>query len=71
MSLVLDAAFGVLAKTSPACTSEPSDTERIESGGKKYRASFPFASQGLTVTYNSWGPYPLNTPFGGGTGTFR
>ena len=43
ISLVLDAAFGVLAKTSPACTSEPSVTDKIESGGRKYLASLPFA----------------------------
>ena len=43
ISFGFDAALGVLANTSPACTSCPSATERIESGGKKYLASLSFA----------------------------
>ena len=43
ISLFFVPAFGVLAKISPACTSAPSATERIESGGRKYRASLSFA----------------------------
>ena len=44
ISLVLDAAWGVLAKISPAWTSAPSDTDKRDSGGRKYLASLPLAN---------------------------
>tara|TARA_B100000424_G_scaffold271351_1_gene273718 strand:- start:2470 stop:3651 length:1182 start_codon:yes stop_codon:yes gene_type:complete len=66
-------ASGAVSPYNAGRGSASSDTVGFVFGGYNNNtlASFPFASQGLTVTYNSWGPYPLNTPFGGGTGTFR